>query len=321
MGAGTLMKWPVRTLARYCAMSYRRYQKLNLVGKLFIWSILLFYVCVGAAVIIITPHRIGQFFYDMAQKVSHRRLGWLILGSVMVLVSFPPFIGFTTTVTLCGFAYGMTGLAIAVPVSIVGSAIVFLVLRFLFANRLRQWSASNEKWQALEAVIKSKGLPLIILIRLSPFPPWVYSNALFASIESVSIWQFMIATACLFPKMLLHVFIGARLAALSDDEQRRQMDTQTKILNAVLIAAGIIVGIVAGWVVYYQMQKHIRNAEGLSPEVDELAAEAIEDIAEEGAPLLANFSSDSLDKGSGADIEEPPAFPSSGRSRQESPAP
>lgn len=30
------------------------------------------------------------------------------------------------------------------------------------------------------AVQQAKGLPLIMLIRLSPFPPWVYSNTLFA---------------------------------------------------------------------------------------------------------------------------------------------
>lgn len=41
------------------------------------------------------------------------------------------------------------------------------------------------------------------------------------------------------------------------------------------------------------MQAHIRHLDGLSPEVDELAAEAVEE-ATEGAPLLGNYSSDSL---------------------------
>lgn len=27
---------------------------------------------------------------------------------------------------------------------------------------------------------KAKGLPLVILIRMSPLPPWVYANTLFA---------------------------------------------------------------------------------------------------------------------------------------------
>ena len=42
------------------------------------------------------------------------------------------------------------------------------------------------------------------------------------------------------------------------------------------------------------MQAHIRKLDGLSPEVDELAAEAVED-AVEGAPLLGNYSAESLD--------------------------
>lgn len=46
------------------------------------------------------------------------------------------------------------------------------------------------------------------------------------------------------------------------------------------------------------MQAHIRKLEGLSPEVDELAAEAVEDAAE-GAPLLLNFSSESVDEEAG----------------------
>lgn len=43
------------------------------------------------------------------------------------------------------------------------------------------------------------------------------------------------------------------------------------------------------------MTAHIRHLEGLSPEVDELAAEAVEDAAE-GAPLLGSYSSESLDE-------------------------
>jgi uncharacterized membrane protein YdjX (TVP38/TMEM64 family) len=57
--------------------------------------------------------------------------------------------------TLCGFAYGMKGFYIASSSSVIGSALVFIVLRFLLSHRLRQWSTQNEKWQALEAVVVS----------------------------------------------------------------------------------------------------------------------------------------------------------------------
>jgi uncharacterized membrane protein YdjX (TVP38/TMEM64 family) len=98
----------------------------------------------------------------------------------------------------------MNGFFISAIASLVGSAGAFMILRYLFSERIRQWSAYNEKWQALQSVIvcahvgpltppaprvddsffqKAKGLPLIILIRVSPFPPWVYSNSFFAVSE------------------------------------------------------------------------------------------------------------------------------------------
>ncbi|KAF9055209.1 Golgi apparatus membrane protein TVP38 [Hymenopellis radicata] len=226
----------------------RRYQKLHVFGKAFIWFLIAFYIC-------------------------------------MALVSFPPLIGHTTLTTLCGFAYGMKGFAIAATASVVPSALVFVTLRFCFSHRLRQWSTQSDKWQALESVVRAKGLPLIILIRISPFPPWVYSNSLFASIEAVSLWQFVTATLFVLPKILLHVFIGSRMAALSDGESRRHMDTQTKVINGLLIGAGILVAIFTSWLVYTLVQKHIRELEGVPPEVDRMAAEALEEY-DEGAPLL-----------------------------------
>jgi hypothetical protein len=95
-------------------------------------------------------------------------------------------------------------------------------------------------------------------------PPWVYSNALFASITSVKFWQFMIANLWvlmsivllhliniirrfLMPKILLTVFVASRIAALADRDQRGQMDLPTEILNYSSIAVGIVVGIGTGW--------------------------------------------------------------------------
>lgn len=47
------------------------------------------------------------------------------------------------------------------------------------------------------------------------------------SIEAVSLWQFVIATCFIFPKILLLVVIGSRMAALSDGDSRNHMDTRS----------------------------------------------------------------------------------------------
>ena len=101
----------------------------------------------------------------------HRRDGYVhsvVVGSHMLIIfaaiiSFPPFTGFTTTVTLCGFAYGMKGFFVASAGTLIGSAVAFSVLRWLFSARLRKWVATNEKWQALESVVVS-GLLMHILV-------------------------------------------------------------------------------------------------------------------------------------------------------------
>ncbi|GLB33709.1 putative SNARE associated Golgi protein [Lyophyllum shimeji] len=285
---------PFPVVTEYARIGFRQYRGFHIFGKIFLWLLILFYLSIGVFIVVVTPASIAQFLYDHAQKLAETSFGWLGLAGAIVLISFPPLIGHTTLSTLCGFAYGMKGFWITSSASVVGAALVFVVLRFSFSKRLRQWSERNEKWQALEAVVEAKGLPLIILIRISPFPPWVYSNSLFASIRAVKLWQFVTATFFIFPKLALHVFIGSRIAALSDGDQRGHMDTQTKVINGLLIVGGIVVAVFTSWMVYNMVQKHIRHLEGLPAEVDELAAEAIEEFGEQD-PLLSSTSRTSLD--------------------------
>ncbi|KAI0677455.1 Golgi apparatus membrane protein TVP38 [Trametes maxima] len=265
--------------------AWHRYKKLNTYSKLFVWGTLLLYASLATTIIVIGPDRIGQALYDTAQKISHYPFGWLLLLALFFVVSFPPCVGHTTLLTLSGYAYGMNGFPIAAAGTLFGSAFTFVVLRLLFSRRLRKWSQSSEKWQALETVIATKGMPLIVLIRASPFPPWVYSNTLFASIQSVALWQFFLATFIVFPKVAIFVFVGSRLASLSDGEQRSHMDTATKILNISISVGGVLVAALASWIIYRSMRKEILHLQGVPREIDELAAEAIEE-AEEGAPLL-----------------------------------
>ncbi|KAJ3573883.1 hypothetical protein NP233_g2150 [Leucocoprinus birnbaumii] len=271
---------------RYPITVFRRYQNLNVFVKLAIWFLLFFHICLAALIITVGPAQVPQYLYDKAKIFSETKWGWLYLGIAMSITSLPPLVGYTTLTSVCGFAYGFTkGFLISAIASLLGSALVFVVLRYIFRERIQQWAEQNKKWQALEAVIKAKGLPLIILIRISPFPPWVYANAFFASIETVSLWQFAFATCFTFPKLALNAFIGARMAALADGKQRDQMDTLAKVLDGILVGGGVVVAIFAGWLMYGLVQNHIRNLNGPPSEVDEFAAEAVEHYDEE-TPLM-----------------------------------
>ncbi|KAI0003068.1 Golgi apparatus membrane protein TVP38 [Russula compacta] len=273
-------------LKHHVLSSSSRFRKLPTRGKLLVFAIILFYCVLVALIVIVTPARIVQTLYDLGQRTREHPLGWLLLATFIQIVSFPPMIGHTTVLNLCGFTYGMKGFLVAAPASLAASAVVFIILRYLFGEMLRSWSKENKMWRALEAVIEAKGFPLIILIRISPFPPWVYSNSLFASIQSVSVWQFMGATVCSFPRYLLYVFIGSRMASLSDGKQREHMDTQTKVVNGILIVASTLSGAVAGWILYVLVKRQLQGVG--------LASEVMEPDEDMSLLRMSNLSSESL---------------------------
>ena len=70
---------------------------------------------------------------------------------------------------------------------------------------------------------------------------------LFASIETVSFFQFMVATLCYTPKLMFAVWVGSRIAMLSDGQQRGEMDTAAKIVNTLSIVLGVAIGVGTGW--------------------------------------------------------------------------
>lgn len=148
----------------------QKFKSLNFTAKVFLCLLFVFYLALGVFVIIISPARIAQYLYDQARILAEAPFGSLALALAIglytyiylittsltlstVCISFPLLVGHTTLVTLCGFAYGINGVYIAAAASIICSALVFVVLRFLFSARLRAWSGHNQKWQALESVI------------------------------------------------------------------------------------------------------------------------------------------------------------------------
>jgi hypothetical protein len=104
----------------------------------------------------------------------------------------------------------------------------------------------------------------------------------------------MFATAIVSPKLLLHVFVGAKLGELA--EHGKEMDARTKMISYVSIIIGLVAGAVTGWVIYRQTKQraaeleeqerehaHHTNREGLRAEYadDPAALEAAEVLREE----------------------------------------
>ncbi|WVQ81397.1 hypothetical protein IAT38_003521 [Cryptococcus sp. DSM 104549] len=279
-GGTNVLGWNVQTwMLRARALpgqTLHRYHKLGRKSKITFWVVFALHILMLALVIIITPTRIGHFFNNVALKLRAMGAWGVILLSLFAIVtSHPPLFGFSGSLTLIGFTYGVwPGFLIAFIASMAGSAVAFISVRAFFLG----WIKKNDKWEAFGHVMRAKGTPLVLMIRYCPIP-WAVANGLFASIESVRLWQFMLATVLIQPRLMIPVFIGSRLTSLASDSPSH--DPLRFWLNLFSIGLSSAISVVTGVVIYRltleQMRKLDRNGPGLGD--GELAAEALEEGA------------------------------------------
>jgi len=188
---------------------------------------------------------------------SNRPAGWLLIWFFAFITAFPPLIGYSTSITLCGFIYGIwPGWPIAASANIAGSTAAFLVCRYYLHDWTERKIAHDKRFRALALVLKQDGLKILTLIRLCPLP-YSLSNGAFSTFPTVSAPMFAAATAIASPKLLLHVFVGSRFAAVGKDRN----DTSAKVADYISIAASSIFGAVTGWVIWRRTQARSRQLE------------------------------------------------------------
>lgn len=136
---------------------------------------------------------------------------------------------------------------VAASATIVGSLCSFLFSRTLLSGYSNRLVEADQRFAALALTLKHDGLWLLVMIRLCPLP-YSLSNCAMAAFPTVQPLMYALATAIITPKLLIHVFIGGRLAALAKNGGK--MDAATKALNYLSIAGGAILGVVVAWSIY-----------------------------------------------------------------------
>uniref|UniRef100_A0A060SZH3 Golgi apparatus membrane protein TVP38 n=1 Tax=Blastobotrys adeninivorans TaxID=409370 RepID=A0A060SZH3_BLAAD len=171
--------------------------------------------------------------------------GGFILFALILLVSFPPLIGYSALSSMCGMMYGFPwGWPILAGGTVLGSLLSFLAFRYLFAHKAKQLAHSSTKFAALTSTLEQDRFTLLWMIRLCPLP-YSLSNGALSSIPSVTPTRFVLATAATTPKLFMHIFIGDRLARLGTEK-----DTATKIVDFVSIILTVVVGSATAYIIY-----------------------------------------------------------------------
>jgi uncharacterized membrane protein YdjX (TVP38/TMEM64 family) len=200
-----------------------------------------------------------------AKKWRDIKGGWMILWTLTFISAFPPLIGYSTTVTISGFVYGFpNGWFIVASATVIGSLASFMASRTILSKYVHRLVGQDKRFEALALTLKHDGLKILCMIRFCPLP-YSLSNAAMSTFPTVHPLSFALATLIASPKLLIHVFIGSRMAAIG--ERGEKMDASTKAINWASIIIGGILGVGVGYVIY---QKTISRAKEL--EVEELEA-------------------------------------------------
>lgn len=206
-----------------------------------------FVVLALAVVSLVFSHRLFAAFAPVARGWRSLSGGWFIIWLMTFATSFPPMVGYSFCVTIAGFVYGFPGgWPISASATVCGSTAAFFTSRTIFSGYVNKLVGTDRRFVALGQVLRHDGVPVLAAIRFCPLP-YSLSNGFLATIPSISPLNFALATAMASPKLLVHVFIGSRLAALAENDN---MSAGDRAVNYMSMLLGGAVGMVVGLVIY-----------------------------------------------------------------------
>ncbi|KAI0482827.1 hypothetical protein GGR56DRAFT_209155 [Xylariaceae sp. FL0804] len=212
-----------------------------------------------AVVFLAFSGRIFGALAPVAQGWRRLRGGWVLVFLPTFLTAFPPLLGYSTTVTVAGFVYGFPGgWPVAAAATVAGSTAAFAASRTALGGYVQRLAGGDRRFVALGHVLRHDGLAVLAAIRFCPLP-YSLSNGFLATIPSISPAGFALATALATPKLLVHVFIGSRLAALA--EQGGDMSFGDRAVNYLSMLLGGLLGTAVGLVIY---RRTMRRADELA---------------------------------------------------------
>lgn len=203
--------------------------------------------------------QIFGYLAPYAQKWRLIRGGWLILWILTFLTAFPPLFGYSTTITMSGFIYGFpNGWYIVASATVFGSLASFIASRTILSEYVQRLVGQDHRFKALASTLKHDGLKILCMIRLCPLP-YSISNAAMSTFSTVQPFSFTLATAIASPKLLIHVFIGSRMAKIANAGDDHHLDSTSKIINYSSIVIGVVLGTTLGWIMYQRTMSRARE--------------------------------------------------------------
>lgn len=118
-------------------------------------------------------------------------------------------IGGATPLTLAaGVIWGLWGVLIVSPASVIGASIAFLLGRGALRNSVRERVSKNKRFAAIEKAVGDEGFKIVGLLRLSPVFPFTALNY-GLGLTSVKFRDYVLASFLgMLPGTLMYVYFG-----------------------------------------------------------------------------------------------------------------
>lgn len=146
--------------------------------------------------------------------------GMLLYGALYVGVTLALGPAFLLTLG-AGFLYGLARGVLLVWVSATtGAALAFLIARSFGRRYVEKLASENQTFGAIDRAVSEKGWRIVLLLRLNPLLPFVFSNYLYG-LTAVAFWPYVLASAAgMLPLVVLYTYLGAAGRAAVADRHR-----------------------------------------------------------------------------------------------------
>ncbi|CCJ28735.1 unnamed protein product [Pneumocystis jirovecii] len=184
----------------------------------------IFFLMGPMAMVLMNIHhqKIVDLLAPTADRIQKINGGFLIFAIILIFCSFPPMFGREIATILIGFVYGYVGFIIVLISFIIGETLVFLSFRHFCHAQAIQF---RNKYR------KEKKISMMFLISLSAIPSH-FSTPLFATINSISYYSWLLVAIPCSVKHVIPVYVGILF--------RRN---QTSIASTIILIFSIIITI------------------------------------------------------------------------------
>ncbi len=200
-----------------------------------------------AALLLLAGVALAFYLLPLAQWLQVLReailsLGWqgifLYIGAyaVCALLLIPS----TALGLLAGSVFGLgTGVLAAAAGSNLAAWTPFLLARTVLRRRVEEWARARPRFQAVDAAVDDGGLPVVLLVRLSPVFPYTILNYLMG-LTRLPFWKYAVGSVLgMLPGNFVFVYMGT-LPTVAAEQSPGILALQVAGLLATLAAMIVI---------------------------------------------------------------------------------